>query len=118
MGFGDEAEVILGKKTGGSPKRFVWGIPRSPPSPICSPDLVFQQPILVVPDRAALLAQAGDHHAPCFHVLHIIRDRQVELQLLAPDAEIDPSLEGEKLFLLRISAAAKNHIVHVSTAPG
>lgn len=93
-----------------SPKRSLWGAaPGSPPAPrrgchAASPDLVFEQPVLVVPDRAALLAQAGDHHAPGFHVLHVIGDGQVELQLLAPDAEINPSLPGEKPILFRFCA--------------
>lgn len=75
------------------------GLARSPQQRWLShlnPDLVFDQPILVVPDRAALLAQAGDHHPPCLHVLHIIGDREEELQLPAPDAEIDPSLQRQK----------------------
>lgn len=62
-----------------------------------SPDLVFDQPVLVVPDGAALLAQAGDHHPPCLHLLHIVGHREEELQLPAPDVEIDPSLQERSL---------------------
>jgi len=84
-------------------------IPGSPPRrwlSHASADLVFDQPVLVVPDGAALLAQTGDHHPPRFHVLHVVGDGEVELQLPAPDAEIDPSLGKETTFFAPKSPAA------------
>lgn len=103
-----------------------WGAPsrsaaRGSPGPCAapavthtSPDLVFDQPILVVPDGAALLAEAGHHHASRFHVLYVIGDREVELQLPAPDAEINPSLEREKaLFAPKKESCCLHHHPHV-----
>jgi hypothetical protein len=37
------------------------------------PYLVLQQAIFIVPDAAAPSLGLGDHHAACFHVLHVIR---------------------------------------------